>query len=194
MTDAIRQNAVSTSEFAAPLPAGTYLVGDPCYAFTNDTARTNGNDLWSEWLDSAWKDVDANRVRILDGQVRGMRIAASGTAYGDGSYPDQDGFSYPVDAGLIGAVNAEFVRSLYPELAHLPIEEFAAKASMRVVEFDRPFHVSYDEDGAIQVGHIRVMTGDDEDDDETCSACGTDWCDYDGQCLEPDDEDDDEEE
>jgi hypothetical protein len=190
MTDTVRQNATSTSEFAAPLPAGKYLVGDPCYSFTNDSGRTNGDDLWMEWLDTAWKDVDANRVRILEGEIRGFRIAASGTAFGDGHYDDQDGHGYPVDAGLIGAVPLEAIRVLYPEYAGLAGEAVAEKTSTRLVEFDRPFHVSYEEDGTVDVGGVRVMTGDEED--AGCSECGG-YCDYDGQCLEPDEDEDEEE-
>lgn len=155
--DQARQDAESTSEFAAPLAAGTYLVGDPCYAFTNDTSRTSGNDLWSEWLDDAWKDVDPNRVTILDGRVSGMRIAASRTAYGDGEYFDQDGFGYPVDAGLLGAVHIGFLRNLYPEHHGKTHEQLEAELGMRVVEFLRPFHVSYD-DGLISIGHITINT------------------------------------
>jgi hypothetical protein len=158
----IREEATSTSEFAAPLAAGTYLVGDPCYAFSNDAP----GDLWGEWLGDAWKDVDANRVKILDGRVQGMRIAASNTAYGDGVYRDQNSFEYMVDAGLLGAVHIGFIANLYPEYAGLTHEEIAEKCSMRLVEFPRPFHVSFDaDDGTVTIGHISIMTGDDIDED-----------------------------
>jgi hypothetical protein len=162
--DQVRQDAASTSEFAAPLAAGTYLVGDPCYAFDND--NPNG-DTWMEWLNDAWKDVDANRVRILDGRVRGMRICASGTEHGDGTYRDQDGFEYMVDAGLLGAVHIGFLANLYPRHAGMAHERLEAELGMRVVEFAKPFHVSY-EDGVVSVGHIKIDTGDWylEDEDE----------------------------
>lgn len=154
-----RESATSTSEFAAPLAAGTYLVGDPCYAFSNDLDAN-----WQNWLADAWKDVDANRVTILDGRVGGMRVVASRTAYGDGEYQDQNGFSYPVDAGLLGAVHIGFLRNLYPEHHGKTHEELEAALGMRVVEFKRPFHVSFDEeDGMVTIGHISIMTGDDDD-------------------------------
>ena len=175
--DQVRQDAVSTSEFAAPLAAGTYLVGDPCYAFSNALDQN-----WQDWLADAWKDVDANRVRILDGRVNGMRVVASGTAYGDGTYHDQDGFAYMVDAGLLGAVHIGFIANLYPEYAGLPHEEIAEKCSMRLVEFDVPFHVSYDDEGGINVGQIYIQTGDSAE-EYACDHCGEGDC-YDNACYD----------
>lgn len=180
----IRETAVSTSEFNAPLPAGKYLVGDPCYSFTNDP-NPNGSDLWMQWLNAAWKDCDANQVKVLDAEVAGFRIAASGTAYGDGQYPDQFGNSYCVDAGLIGAVPIEAISILYPEYAGLTDEALGEKTMTMVMTFDRPFHVSFDEDGVISVGHVNIETGDSDDDG--CSYCGG-YCDYEGECLEAEEE------
>lgn len=157
--DQIRQDARSTSEFAEPLAAGRYWVGDPCYAFSNDLP----GDLWGQWLGEAWKNVDANRIKILDGRVAGMRIVASGTQYGDGQYGSNIGASFPVDAGLIGVVHEKFLANLYPELEGEPF-------GMTLVDFPVPFHVSYDDDeGTITIGHVVVDTGDsnwDEDEDE----------------------------
>lgn len=158
MTFIPKEDRTKTTE---PLAAGTYLVGDPCYAFSND-----GPDNWMPWLNDAWKDADPNQVRILDGRVKGMRVAASGTAYGDGSYEDQDGFSYPVDAGMLGAVHIDFLRNLYPEKDGLHPERLEADLGMRVVEFAAPFHIEYD-DGLIQIGHIAIQTGDEDEEDES---------------------------
>jgi hypothetical protein len=163
--DNFRESATSTSQFAAPLAAGTYLVGDPCYAFKVD------HSVWMEWLEDAWRDVDANRVTILDGRVRGMRIAASRTAHGDGEYPDQDGNSYPVDAGLLGAVHVGFLRNLAPEAADLRGEDlakWAGEQGLVVTEFETPFHVSFDADeGTVTIGHVVIDTDyADEDEDE----------------------------
>lgn len=162
MTDLVRQNATSTSEFAAPLPAGVYLVSDPCYLFSNNK-REDGRDLWAEWLNAAWEDVDANLVRILDATVsfgdQTFRVASSGTAYGDGVYEDQHGHSYSVDAGEIGAVPLEAIPFLSPEYAGKTGAEIAAAVGARLVTFDVPFHVSYsDEEGTISIGHIEIVT------------------------------------
>lgn len=157
MTYIPKNDRTKTSE---PLAAGTYLVGDPCYAFSNDL-----DENWQNWLEDAWKDADPNQIRILDGRVKGMRVAASGTAYGDGEYYDQNGFSYMVDAGMLGAVHIKFLRNLYPEHDGKTNDELEAALGMRVVEFARPFHVEYD-DGIIQIGHIMIQTGDEDDEDE----------------------------
>lgn len=149
-----REEATSTSQFAAPLPAGEYLVGDPCYAFDH-SLRQN----WLEWLADAWKEkgVDRDRLTILDGRVKGMRIAASRTAYGDGEYYDQDGHVYGVDAGLLGAVPVELLAAIYPKYASMAHEQLEAEIGMRVVEFPHPFHVSFDEGtGKVTIGHIVI--------------------------------------
>lgn len=149
-----REEATSTSQFAAPLAAGTYLVGDPCHAFDN-SLRQN----WLDWLADAWKekDVDPNRLNILDGCVKGMRIAASRTAYGDGEYYDQDKHIYGVDAGLLGAVPVELLATICPGCAGMAHEQLEAEIGMRVVEFPHPFHVSFDEDsGIVSIGHIVI--------------------------------------
>lgn len=151
MTDLEKQNRTQTS---SPLSAGTYLCGDPCYCFDNNDP--NG-DLWSEWLAAAWDDVDNNRVTILDGEVRGMRIAASNTSCGDGVYEDQDGFEYGVDAGLLGAVDVRFLKTLYPSFAGLSDDDLEAKTGMRIEKFPAPFHISY-EDGLVVIGRIRIET------------------------------------
>lgn len=153
--DTWREDATSTSQFAAPLPAGTYLVGDPCYAFDH-ALRQN----WLDWLADAWKEkgVDRDRLNILDGRVKGMRIAASRTAYGDGVYYDQDGHVYAVDAGLLGAVPVELLATICPRCAGMAHEQLEAEfVWMRVVEFPHPFHVSYNEgNGFVSVGHIAI--------------------------------------
>lgn len=162
--DLEKQNRTKTAE---PLAAGKYWVGDPCYAFSND--HPTKPNLWHEWLDDAWAGTEPNSVRLMDGRVQGMRVVASSTKYGDGSYPSSEGFSCPVDAGLIGVVHEGFLRSLMPT-------EVAAGESpfgMTLVDFLEPFHVQFDhESGRITIGHITIETGDwdfeddDDDDDE----------------------------
>lgn len=148
--DHFREEATSTSQFAAPLAAGTYLIGDPCYAF-------DLHDDWLDWLTDVWQGVDRDRLTILDGRINGMRIAASRTAYGDGEYYDQDGHSYGVDAGLLGAVPVELLAAIYPKYAGMTNDQIEAEIGMRVVEFPHPFHISYDEGtGKVSIGHIHI--------------------------------------
>jgi hypothetical protein len=158
-------NKEEIRESVTPLAAGLYWVGDPCYVVPDQH--------WLPWLEDAWEGADGNRVVIMDGRVEGRRIVASGTAHGDGSYFDQFGREYPVDAGLIGAVHAAF----WPEHAAKKAEHLG----MHLVEFDRPFTVSFDEDGTIHVGHLRIPTDWDPQDGEVCQDHGT-LLDYDGGC------------
>lgn len=124
------------------MPAGKYWVGDPCY-FVPDTR-------WMEWLEAA--DY-LNSPRILVAEIDGYPVAGVGTAYGDGCYPGSDGYSYGVDAGLIGVTPIEVARNVTREdLGTL-------------VEFDKPFVCSYT-DGVIRLGHISINTEDDAEDED----------------------------
>ena len=75
--------------------------------------------------------------------ANGVRIALHSTAYGDGTYQDQQGRDYPVDAGLIGCIRVEDV---YDPEWYL--------AGMNVVEFDKPFQIVYNH------GVIKFVTAD----------------------------------
>ena len=152
------------------LAAGWYWVGDPCYAF-----RGQEHEVWMEWLRDSWEDTDPNGTRILDGRVRGALIAASGTAYGDGSYSDQEGRLYGVDAGLIGAVHANhwFLDQKFIEALAIAQSERERTGThtevevndMHLVYFPEPFSVSYD-DGVIRVGELSIPTGWEDEDEE----------------------------
>lgn len=73
-------------EFTAP--AGTYYIGDLCYALPRDLYDKVFGDVggYSSGLYSKGDDFF-----MLDG-----------TAYGDGEYPGSDGNKFAVDAGIIG--------------------------------------------------------------------------------------------
>lgn len=142
------------------MPAGTYLVGDPCYAVADDR--------WMEWLESANFRDDG---QVLIAELDGHPVLGIGTAHGDGVYTDEDGKRYPVDAGLIGLV---------------PIEVAGGALTLRsdlnhVVTFNGPFDCRYD-DGVIRLGHIVIDTDPAE---EACEDCGRTGC---GGWCEDDDE------
>lgn len=74
------------------IPAGTYFLGDPCYAVEDAD--------WTPLLHSC---------DFFDGSAKGTlpsgeHVVAFSTAYGDGEYHSQFGDAFPVDAGLIGLV------------------------------------------------------------------------------------------
>ena len=166
---------IDTNKSRSQLAAGTYLVGDPCYAFDNDL-----DENWQGWLANCWGQFED--AAVMDGFTpAGGRVVASQTEHGDGTYEDGDGFEYGVDAGLLGAVHIGFLANLYPSLHGLSHEALEEKTGMRVVDFDRPFDITY-EAGWVQIGHIGINTSwdandedEDEDDEEelpTCEACG----------------------
>jgi hypothetical protein len=82
------------------LAAGIYYIGDLCYVLSN---------RWDEFCDLT---IDGNNCK--EGaftMADGTQFVTFGTAYGDGTYLDQEGNEYPVDAGLIGCVLADKVDS-----------------------------------------------------------------------------------
>lgn len=124
------------------MPAGTYLVGDPCYAVPDHR--------WMEWLEAA----DYETQDVLLAELDGHPTLGIGTAHGDGTYEGDDGNEYPVDAGLIGVVPVE--------IADYSDDKYPRGKIMRKVEFTKDFDCSY-EDGTIVLGHIEIDTDPEED-------------------------------
>lgn len=126
--------------------AGKYVLGDPCYCFSND----DPSDLWGTLLESC--DYFNNPI----GEVGGVKILGFRTAFGDGVYFGSDGFDYGVDAGLIGLVPFDFAISqigTIDETLHT------------VVEFENDF-VCSNNDGNMTFGNITIDTNDDYEDEE----------------------------
>jgi hypothetical protein len=146
------------------IPAGTYWVGDPGYAFAD-------HDLWLRLLDSAWTRNEEGIVvvpKIMEANTGDASFVSSGTAYGDGTYPDDAGHDYPVDSGMVGVTPAR--------------EGEKCPEGLHEITFDAPFTVSYDE-GDIVIGHLTVET----DPKFYCDAIGCgerieQWQDYCDMC------------
>lgn len=168
-----------------PLPAGTYWVGDPCYAFEDHA-------VWMALLESA--DYTGPH-RILEAEVevdgfgkvaeRGYNepvrrevFAASGTAFGDGQYDGSDGNLYPVDAGLLGIVRAR--------------KGEATPRGMVEVTFEEPVTVSY-EDGTVVIEGGKVIRIETDPkfycDNYWCQTEIEQWQDYCDSCAEEEEED-----
>lgn len=133
--------------FATKLEPGTYYIGDLCYV------------MHPEWDEFCELTIDGNQC--LDGLFclkDGREFVSFGTKYGDGLYEDQFGNRYPVDAGLIGAINVNNVSD----------EEKKNLQHGNVITFDTHWVVSYDEDqGIMNFGHIGIDTaGSDYDVEE----------------------------
>ena len=122
--------------------AGTYFLGDPCYAVPES--------LWMPLLESCnyYQDSPVGTVK-KNGQT--YEVLAFGTAYGDGVYQDNQGHSYPVDAGLIGLTPIELVEGIpRPDLG-------------RVVTFERNF-ICVGEEGMMHFGSRIQINNDYESD------------------------------
>lgn len=141
------------------MPAGAYYIGDPCYVIPHGY-----NALWAHacntWFDGMGRR--SGRALIRKGEDY---FVAFDTFYGDGSYPDQNGRTYGVDSGHIGAVPMELVKRTD--------SEEKAKRCGHIVTFDKPFRCFVDKDkGVITLGDIVIDTkGDlygpeDEEDDD----------------------------
>lgn len=141
------------------MPPGDYWVGDNCYAVPNER--------WMEWLEAAnYESADRFLLAELSlpdhapGWGEQFSVAAVHTAYGDGTYFDQEGRGYPVDAGMIGVVPVEIATEEPGWGSHL-------------ITFDTSFKLGYEEDeGVIQIGHLRIPTN--PRDVECPGGCGYD--------------------
>lgn len=119
------------------VPAGTYWLGDPCYACPKA--------LWSDLLDRS------NCFAEPMGTVAGHNVYAFGTAHGDGTYLDREGNEYPVDAGLIG---------LTPVSLSIPEPSGCHK-----ITFNKDVEC-YSLDGVLYFGHVQIDTDPDDEEDE----------------------------
>ena len=127
------------------MKAGTYYVGDLCYVL---------HDEWDEVCELIIKDGVC-----LDGEFTlkdGRRFAMYGTAYGDGTYRDQSGNEYGVDAGSIGCIL----------LSDINLEsEGNFLTGGNVVPFESDFYTD-EEDGRIMFGSLIIDTDPVYDEEE----------------------------
>lgn len=84
-----------------------YYIGDLCYVLPRELYEKVICGQLCE--DGEWHIID------------GVTFAFSNTAYGDGSYRDQNGKSYCVDAGIIGIVKLDgsFVPEDFRDWGHI---------------------------------------------------------------------------
>lgn len=88
------------------MPAGDYYIGDLCYVM---------HEEWDEacalfFAGRTDHGCNEGKFTLKDGR----QFVAFNTAYGDGTYRDQYGNFYHVDAGLIGAIKVADVREDIP--------------------------------------------------------------------------------
>ena len=123
------------------MPAGKYYIGDLAYVMHGE---------WDEFCDLTIKgnSLSNGEFSLKDGR----RFASFTTKYGDGSYFDEEGRSYSVDAGLIGCILVEDI-------------DLSDKSNFlnggQVVNFDRDF-TTFSSGGVIRIGNVVIDTEDME--------------------------------
>lgn len=133
------------------MPAGEYWIGDLCYVM---------NDVWEEFCEHL--DTQGE-ITLKDGR----KVAWYHTAYGDGTYEDQYGCRYGVDAGLIGCIKMS------------DIKEATSGDLGYIHHFHSDFNVSYG-DGKIKFGELLIIDTDPSNDEwESSQSCYEE--DYDGE-------------
>ena len=126
------------------MKAGTYYIGDLCYVMHPE---------WDEFC-----SLTINGHNVLDGEFNlkdGRRFATFTTKWGDGTYKDEQGRAYGVDAGLIGCIN---VKDITPsELENLK--------DGHMVEFVQDFS-TFSAGGIIRIGSVCIDTDFEEIEEE----------------------------
>ena len=100
-----KMHVVPPQDIQVMVPAGKYVLGDPCYVVPKDH--------WDKLLSSC----DYFNQPI--GEVEGYQVLGFSTCWGDGIYADNYRRYYPVDAGLIGLVPFSDTLEIDPTLSHI---------------------------------------------------------------------------
>lgn len=131
------------------MPAGLYYIGDLCYVM---------HDEWDEVCDILFGDSEDNIIPEGEFTLKdGRRFALYSTAHGDGTYYDNEGNRYMVDAGSIGCIRIEDIRQTPENFINGGV----------ALTFLQPFQTSSDGSN-LTFGHITIDTDpfyDEEDDD-----------------------------
>ena len=127
--------------------AGTYYIGDLCYVIKDDS-------MWDKVCDAMFPNDAAKDGLIV---VGGYQMISFSTMYGDGTYTDNHGNEYPVDAGMIGLISVQDIEKINGG----PVDmEFG-----NVSTFEKDF-ICKSNNGELYFGQYVIDTGYDEEEDE----------------------------
>lgn len=133
------------------LPKGTYAIGDLCYMIDIK--------LWDEMCDTVF--IDEREGYFTVGEYVGWY---SYTKYGDGLYESNSTHMFPVDAGLIGAIQIEALldKNTAREDFNLSslITSKVEKTGILVTKLDNETHPETNRFGTIMIGDIHIYTGE----------------------------------
>ena len=128
------------------LPAGDYVICDLCYVLERE---------WEEVCSLLFPEKNNPNQPLRNGVLTlkdGRKFAIYGTAWGDGTYTDNNGRLYAVDAGVIGCIAKK----------DLPNYK-SGDRYIHETNFSEEFETGYDE-GTIYFGDVRIDTDPDYDD------------------------------
>jgi len=125
------------------IPKGRYFLGDVCYCFGKS---------WGDILDKTDFFNDAL-------EHNGQLLIAFGTAYGDGTYFDQFGNKFPVDAGLIGLTPVSMIEKEGGENS-----EWLKSAGI-FIDVGEDFYAE-NKGGDMKFGPHEILTLTEEEDEE----------------------------
>jgi hypothetical protein len=129
------------------MPAGLYYVGDLCYVL---------HDEWDEVCNILFGDSESNMFPEGEFKLKdGRRFAFYSTAHGDGTFYDNEGNRYMVDAGSIGCIRIEDIRQTPENFINGGV----------ALTFLQPFNTSTD-GGKLTFGHITIDTDPEPDYEE----------------------------
>lgn len=134
-----------TATYIYTMPAGLYYIGDLCYVMDYT------EDNYDEWDEFCAMTTEGNNC--LNGHFTmkdGRTFVSFSTRYGDGEYPCSHSSNLRVDAGLIGCISLNNLKTVRT------IGELNTLGTVQ--DFKEPFECTCDEQGVMQFGHITVDT------------------------------------
>ena len=155
--------------------APTHIIGDPCYVLhTIEAGGATNDQLWVDSFCEALEKAETQEGFTGHFEYMGHPIFVHGTAFGDGSYEGSDGRTYPVDAGIIGAIPVQLIED---EIVHDNLKERGVRAvSMTADQLSKAdyydgtftFHTSQ--------GSLEIET--DPEEEYECEDCGAEISEY----------------
>lgn len=132
------------------MPAGKYYVGDLCYVM---------HDEWDEVCGLFFRGRTDHGCNEGEFNLKdGRRFVSINTRWGDGTYSDQNGRKYGVDAGLIGCIRLE-------DIDMSNSNNFTRGG--QIIDFPKDFECTYElTNGTIVIGYIRIETDPEFDYEE----------------------------
>lgn len=140
---------------APTMPAGMYIVVDPCYVLTREK--------YDELLSTEAFDDEQVHVYAHDDDGEPQHIVILHTKHGDGEYYSDDGVRQLVDSGTIACIQ------ICPQYFQPDWQKNYENHCYNVAQ---PFQVQNDEDSVMHFGGFTQI----ETDDPRCDECGIKGC------------------